>query len=130
MRAINNYAYLGFVPWQDHGEALEQQMVQHRRALALIIPQLADLWERVWLPSILPGLDRLRTFDYAALTDSALLDALAELRVELAARWRAHRRIPPVSLAARDLTAFYRDPLQPTAPTNPYLPSPGFPTHA
>ncbi len=130
MRAINNYAYLGFVPWQVHGEALEQQMVQHRRALALIIPQLADLWERVWLPSILPGLERLRTFDYAALTDSALLDALAELRVELAARWRVHGRILPVYLAASDFEDFYRDRLKPTDPTEPYLLLHGFPTQA
>src|SRR6266540_4114502 len=130
MRAVNNFGYVGFVPSSKRAEALEQQLSQHRRALARIVPQLADLWERVWLPSILPGLERLRTFDYAALTDSALLDALAELRVELAARWRVHGRILPVYLAASDFEDFYRDRLKPTDPTEPYLLLHGFPTQA
>ncbi len=60
MRAVNNLAYLGFVPSPERGETLVQQLAQHRSAIASVIPQLADLWKRVWLPSILPRLERLR----------------------------------------------------------------------
>src|SRR5438132_11843147 len=44
MRAVNNFAYLGFVPSPKRGEALEQQLAQHRRASDPIIPRLAHLW--------------------------------------------------------------------------------------
>src|SRR2546427_4420220 len=37
MRAVNNFAYLGFVPSPERGEALEQQLAQHLRAIAPII---------------------------------------------------------------------------------------------
>lgn len=130
MRAVNNFAYLGFVPSAEHGEALEQQLAQHLRTITPIIPQLADLWERVWLPSILPGLERLRTLEYASLSDVDLLDVLADMRVDLAARWHVHGRILPVYLAASDFEEFYRERLTPTDPTEPYLLLHGFPTRA
>ena len=130
MRAVNNFAYLGFVPSAEHGEALEQQLAQHLRTITPIIPQLADLWERVWLPSILPGLARLRTLEYESLSDADLLDVLADVRVDLAARWHVHGRILPVYLAASDFEDFYRARLKPTDPTEPYLLLHGFPTRA
>ena len=130
MRAVNNFGYVGFVPSSKRAEALEQQLSQHRRALARIVPQLADLWERVWLPSILPGLERLRTLQYESLSDTGLLDTWADLRADLTARWRVHGRIAPVYLAASDFEDFYRDRLNPTDPTEPYLLLHGFPTRA
>jgi phosphohistidine swiveling domain-containing protein len=130
MRAVNNFGYLGFLPSGAHSEALEHKLAAHRRAIAPIIPQLADLWERVWLPSILPGLERLRTLQYESLSDAGLLKAVADLRIELVERWRVHGRILPVYLAASDFEDFYRDRLNPTDPTEPYLLLHGFPTRA
>jgi pyruvate,water dikinase len=130
MRAVNNFAYLGFVPSPKRGETLAQQLDEHRRAIEPLVPQLADLWKRVWLPSILPGLERLRTLPYESLSDADLLEALADLRVELAARWRVHGRILLVYLAASEFEDFYRDRLHPADPTEPYLLLHGFPTRA
>src|SRR6266566_6566434 len=130
MRAVNNFGYLGFVPSAARGEALQHKLAEHRCAIAPIIPQLADLWERVWLPSILPGLERLRTLQYESLSDAGLLEAVADLRGDLAARWRIHGRILLVYLAASDFEEFYRDHLKPTDPTEPYLLLHGFPTRA
>src|SRR6266849_940124 len=108
MRAVNNFAYLGFVVSPKRGAALEQQLELHRRAIAPIIPQLADLWERVWLPSILPGLERLRSVPYGSQSDVALLELVTDLRIELAERWRIHGRILLAYLAASDFEDFYR----------------------
>jgi phosphohistidine swiveling domain-containing protein len=130
MRAVNNFAYLGFVVSSKHGAALEQQLELHQRTVAPIIPQLADLWERVWLPSILPGLERLRTVEYGSLSDVALLELVTDLRMELAERWRIHGRILLAYLAASNFEDFYRDRLNPTDPTEPYRLLHGFPTRA
>jgi pyruvate,water dikinase len=130
MRAVNNFAYLGIVVSRERGEALQQQLAAHQRAVASLIPQLADLWRRDWLPSILPGLERLRTFDFGSLSDATLIGELADLRVELASRWRIHGRILPIYLAVSDFEDFYRARLNPTDPTEPYVLLHGFPTRA
>src|SRR6266567_236693 len=129
MRAVNNFAYLGIV-WSPRGETLDRLLTEHARFAAADIPRLGSLWEQQWLPSILPGLERLRTLQYASLTDAELLGALAELRADLVERWRVHGRIFLVYLAASTFEEFYRERLNPADPTEPYRLLHGFPTRA
>ena len=98
MCAVDNFAYLGFVLHAARGEALEQLLADHARRIEPDIPRIGSLWEREWLPSILPGLERLRTFDYGSLSDAELLDALTELRGRsggaVASPWTHLARVP------------------------------------
>src|SRR5204863_2629850 len=90
----------------------------------------ASLWAQQWLPSVLPGLERLRTLPYASLADAELLEVLTELRLDLVARWRVHGRILLVYLAASNFEEFYCQWLKPLDPTEPYVLLHGFPTRA
>lgn len=130
MRAINHFGYVALLPHHAQGEELARLLVANQRTMTSLLPRVTTLWEREWLPAILPGLERLRTLDYGSLPDAALLDVFEALRVDLRARWVVHGRILLVYLAASDFEDFYRDQLQPTNPTEPYLLLHGFPTRA
>src|SRR5690348_6147413 len=130
MRTVNQYAYLGIVENQSRGVALQQLFDRHLRALSDVLPNIGTLWEQQWLPSMLPGIERLRTFGYSSLSTSELEQTLTELRTDLIARWRIHGRILPVYLAASRFEEFYTQQFEPEDPTEPYALLHGFPTRA
>lgn len=130
MRSVNNFAYLGIISSPAHGEALDKLLAEHTHLAASNSARLASLWQQQWLPSIQPGLERLRAAQYASLKDAELLSVLAELRADLANRWRIHGRVLLVYLAASTFEEFYREHLNPADPTEPYLLLHGFPTMA
>jgi pyruvate,water dikinase len=126
MRAVNSYGYSGFL----RTEAVENTLNEHRARLAALLPRIGDLWQQEWLPSILPGIERTKRTDYAALTDAELMQTFAELRRELVRRWHVHGRILFVYVAASAFDDFYREAFAPADPNEAYLLLAGFPTRA
>src|SRR5438552_10381241 len=84
-RAVNHYAYCTLTPHAETAGATAAQPTGHD-AIGALISRFGERWESEWLPSILPGLERLRTLDYGALSDDALLATLRDLRRDLVAR--------------------------------------------
>ncbi len=115
-RAINHYAYCAFSPFASRPTDPDR----YRAAVDALLPRIADLWRSEWLPAILPGLERLRTTDYAALNDSALLAALETERIGLVARWQVHGLLLFSYQAASVFDDFCRTALRPADPTEPY----------
>jgi hypothetical protein len=93
----------------------------HNHAIAALLSHLGVRWESEWLPSILPGLERLRTLDYGALSDDALFAALHDLRRDLVARWRIHGFLLFSYQAASTFDDFYTGLFHPADPMEPYL---------
>jgi len=60
-RAVNYYCYCTLAP---HAESAALPPAGQSDAIAALISSLAELWEREWLPSIPPGLERLRTLGW------------------------------------------------------------------
>jgi pyruvate,water dikinase len=130
MRAVNEYAYLSVVESEACGTDLHQLFDLHLGALSDVLPNLGTTWSEKWLPSILPGLERLRTLEYVSLSWPELVETLTELRADLVGRWRVHGLILPVYLAASRFEEFYQEEFEPEDPTEPYALLHGFPTRA
>ena len=133
MRAVNSFGYIALLPHDsqappsDEGAGLPAWDQDEGAAIMAI---LGERWERVLLPSILPGLERLRTLDYASLSDDALLATFDDLYRDLVDRWRIHGYILFTYQAASTFDDFYQDVLHPADPTEPYLLLGGFETRS
>jgi pyruvate,water dikinase len=129
-RSVNYYAYYAFLPHDRSAQAGLAVDAKCCDEIALLLARLREKWECEWLPSILPGLERLRTRDYGNLSDGELLATLDELRDDLTARWRIHGLLLFAYQAASAFDDFYRDALTPVDATESHLLLSGFPTRA
>jgi phosphohistidine swiveling domain-containing protein len=129
-RAVNNYAYCAFMPHAASDDVSGTSPSGERDAIASLMSSLGELWEREWLPSILPGLDRLRTADYRALPDGDLLATFNELRGDLVERWRIHGLLLFSYQAASTFDDLYKTLFDPVNPMEPYLLLNGFETRS
>lgn len=129
-RVINYYAYNSFVPADLGAETMEERVARYEKTLAEIVPRVGELWTNEWLPSILPGLDKAKNLDYAALSESELLDTLDELRRDFVHRYVVHGRINFVTVAASWFGDFYNEAFSPEDPTEAYQVLQGFPTRS
>lgn len=128
MRVVNAYGYIALLPHDEQdGERTEPPPWTDESA-AVLMASLGARWEREWLPALRPGLDRLRTMEYAALSDDDLLATLDDLRRDLAARWHVHGYLVFSYQAASTFDDFYQATFHPTDPTEPYQLLSGFPT--
>jgi rifampicin phosphotransferase len=98
--------------------------------LGRVLPAIGDLWQNEWLPSILPGLERARTLNYADLTDQELAAVFDELHSDFIDRYTVHGKINFVAVSASEFADFYNAKLQPADPTEPYHTLQGFPTRS
>ena len=73
-RTINYYGFGSLRPIDLGAETAEARQARYHETLARMVPRIGELWEQEWLPSILPGLTKARTTDYAALSDAQLLE--------------------------------------------------------
>jgi pyruvate,water dikinase len=129
-RVVHSYVYAAFLPHEESdGDDPEPPILDEGARTALIV-SLRERWEREWLPSILPGLERLRTLDYTSLTDDALLEVFGELRRDLFERWKIHGVLLFTYQAASAFEDFYRVTFEPSDPMEPYLLLNGFPTRS
>lgn len=129
-RAINYYGFVSLPPFNLETETLEERLTRYHETLARMVPRIGELWEREWLPSILPQLDKARTVDYGSLSDVQLLDTLEELRQNVVYRWTIHGRINFITIAASWFADFYNDTFEPENPTEPYQLLQGFHTRS
>jgi len=129
-RAINYYGYFTIKPFDLGAETREERSARYRKILGEVLPRMGELWEREWLPSILPGLERGRTADYTALSNEELLNTLDELLREFRARWTIHGYVNFSTIGASWFADFYNETFAPEDPTEPYLLLQGFPTRS
>jgi len=129
-RVINYYAYNAAGPADPGAEGMDARLARYQDSLQNLVPRVGDLWENEWLPSILPGLEKAKTLDYAALSDAELMDTLEELRKDFLHRFNVHGRINFVTVAASWFADFYNENFSPDDPTEPYQVLQGFPTRS
>jgi hypothetical protein len=72
-RVINSYGFTSILPFGLGSESMEERVARHQKILGEVLPRMGELWEQEWLPSILPGIEKARATDYAALIDGAFL---------------------------------------------------------
>lgn len=130
LRAINYYGFMTLTPFDLGSEAKEERSARYQQILGEVLPRMGDLWEQAWLPSMLPGLDKGRTTDYAALSNEELLHTLDDMMQEFRARWTIHGYVNFVVISASWFADFYNDTFAPEDPTEPYLLLQGFPTRS
>jgi pyruvate,water dikinase len=123
-RPVNYYCYCTLTPHAESTRAAQSD------AIAQLIPRLGMRWETEWLPSILPGLERLRALDYAGMSDDALIATLHELRRDLVARWRIHGYLLFSYQAASTFDDFYTELFHPADSMEPYMLLNGFATRS
>ncbi len=129
-RVINYYAYNSTAPADPGPEGIDARLARYQNSLQNLVPRVGELWENEWLPSILPGLDKARTLDYAAMSDAQLMETLEELRKDFLHRFNVHGRINFVTVAASWFADFYNENFHPDDPTEPYQVLQGFPTRS
>jgi pyruvate,water dikinase len=129
-RAINYYGFLTLKPFDLGSEAIAERSARYQQNLTEVLPRMGELWEQEWLPAILPGLDKARTVDYAALSNAELLHILDEMIQDFRARWTVHGYVNFVVISASWFADFYNQTFTPEDPTEPYLLLQGFPTRS
>jgi rifampicin phosphotransferase len=129
-RLINYYGFLSTPPFDLGNESMEERVARHQQIMDEVLPRLGELWEQEWLPSILPGIEKARATDYAALTDEGLFEVLEEMGRAFVGRYVVHGRINFVTMSASQFADFYNETFGPEDPTEPYLLLQGFPTRS
>ena len=127
-QAVNSYVYAAFLPHETAVSDSPEPPAWDEVASARLVASLGERWEQEWLPAILPGLERLRTLDYGALTDDELLATFADLRRDLFERWKIHGVLLFTYQAASAFEEFYRTTFNPTDQMEPFLLLNGFRT--
>ena len=127
-RLINYYWYMHGMPLSSPDETPEQRAAKYRQTIDKIVPQVGRLWQEEWQPSIIPALEKARTLDYAAMSDTELLEKLQELYEDMVYRCVIHGRINYMTAAASLYADFYNETFSPDDPTEPYQALQGFVT--
>jgi len=130
MRVVNTYGYIALPPHLGPDGAALNLPAWDEAASTASMADLGERWEHELLPSVMPGIMRLRTLDYAALSDDELLATLGDLRRDLVRRWHVHGYILFSYQAASALDDFYQATFTPVDPSEPYQLLAGFDTRA
>lgn len=120
MRVVNTYGYIALLPHTGQDGTPLSLPTWGDAASAALMDGLGERWERELLPSVIPGLMRLRTLDFAALSDDELLTTLDDLRRDLVRRWHVHGYVLFSYQAASTFDDFYQAAFAPADPTEPY----------
>jgi phosphohistidine swiveling domain-containing protein len=129
-RFINNYLFVSFVRRDLDAESREAKLASGRVKVAELLPRIGALWEKEWLPSILPGLEKARTTDFSRLSDEELLSTFDEMAAGVVDRWAIHGKLNYAFYSASLFSDFYRAELQPEDETEGYEALQGFPSIA
>jgi rifampicin phosphotransferase len=128
---VNYYHYLAGVPLEDlGGETAEDRQARYQKNVAEIMATVGERWEKEWLPSILPDLERDRGRDFTVLSDAELLAAFAEMHQGVLKRWYIHGFLLYAFAAANIFAEFYKQTLQPEDDHEGFEALQGFPNIA
>ncbi|MCH7739258.1 MAG: hypothetical protein IIC93_03835 [Chloroflexi bacterium] len=127
---INYYGYNTLPPQPLGDETMEERLERHKGIMHDVLPRMGELWENEWLPSMMPGIDRARSTDYGALSDSELLETYDSMHEDLNQRFTVHGKINFVLASASLFADFYNAEFSPEDPTEPYECLQGFPTRS
>ena len=75
-KVVNYFGYISVYPLPLGEESMDDRIARYQATMRDVLPRMGDLWENEWLPSILPGLEKARSTDYAALSDDQLFETL------------------------------------------------------
>ena len=112
---------------QEGGESFEARMGRYAETMQTTVPHIGRLCREEWLPSILPGIEKTRTLDYATMSDSQLLAAFDEAFERFVERYVVHGKINFNLLSASRFADFYNENFTPADETEPYEALQGFP---
>ena len=129
-RFINDYLYVSFVPKDLGNDDPQRRLERGKSRVGELMPRIGDLWQKQWLPSILPALTKARETDFRSLDDDQLLKTFEEMRRGVVERWAIHGKINYAFYAAGIFGDFYKEALQPEDETEAYEALQGFPTIA
>lgn len=128
---VNYYHYLSGIPLEDlGGEAPDARRERYARNVAELMATVGERWEKEWLPSILPGLERDRRRDFSLLGDAELLSAFAEMHQDVLHRWYIHGFLLYSFAAANIFAEYYKQTLHPEDEHEGYEALQGFPNIA
>jgi len=127
---VNTYAYVAVVPFDLGQETMEHRVARYKEKVGAMLPRIGQLWEKEWLPSIIPALEASRARDYSALSDKQLIETLDQMYQEFVQRYRVHGRINFAIMAASLFVDFYNEQLSPEDPTEAYEALQGFDTRS
>lgn len=130
MKTVNYYRYAAMYPLDPPGQDNPARRARYARTMSEVLPRMGELWEKEWLPSILPALKKARETNYASLSDSQLLATLEEQRKDVHNRYTVHGKINFVTISASMFADFYNEVFSPEDPTEPYAILQGFPTRS
>lgn len=129
-RFINDYLYVSFVPKDLGSDDPRQRLDRGKEQVGELMPHIGALWQKEWLPSILPALTKARNTDFDRLADDELLQTFEEMRRGVVERWAIHGKINYAFYAAGIFGDFYKETLQPEDETEAYEALQGFPSIA
>jgi pyruvate,water dikinase len=129
-RLINYYNYLHGADADIGNEAKEARKARYEKNVEELMPRLGDLWEKEWLPEMLPKLERSRNTDFAALSDDELIRTFDRMREEVNERWLVHGMLLYSFYYAGLFADFYNEVMQPEDTKEGYEALQGFVTKA
>jgi phosphohistidine swiveling domain-containing protein len=128
-REINHFFYVAFHPIPDEAE-IKRRMVEYHDKLASKVPLIGKTWEEEWKPAVIAQNIPLKTADWSALSDAALVAKLDELTQLMRDQWWIHGHINFVLLSSSAFCDLYDKVMQPAEPTESYRTLQGFHTRS
>ena len=130
-QSVNYYSYAIIEPQEailSGRETMENRLARYSETLGTTVGGIGRLWREEWLPAILPGIEKTRTQDYAAMSDSELMAAFDEAFERFVERYVVHGKINFILVPASRFADFYKENFNPEDETEPYEALQGFPT--
>jgi pyruvate,water dikinase len=127
-RQVNFYPYHRMSPVPPQGETEVQRTARYEKTMTETVLRIGELWEKEWLPYILPPLERARDMDYSSLSDAGLWAEFQTQLSDSADRWWIHGKLNYVLVAASQFADFYNEHIQPDNEVEAYEVLQGFET--
>jgi rifampicin phosphotransferase len=124
-RIINHYFYGSFVPDESFTPPTRDPD-EYVKGLERHAFGIGERWVNEWEPALKPMLEKLRTTDFASMSDRELQDALEERLRELVYEWTIHGWINLSLVPATALTDFYTQEIGPDDPNEAWQLTQGY----
>ena len=126
-RIVNNYFYAAFTPDQSFTPPTTD-LAEYTKLLDVFAFKIGERWVNEWEPALIPMLQKARSTDYRAMSDSEIQTALEEQLKNLVYMWTIHGWINLSLVPATALTEFYNQEIQPADRNEGWQLLQGYPT--